>query len=385
MLDFEFLQEQNFSPNGWGDQQLVYELIFADINAGGGINGRTIEAAYAFYSPLGTVEAEEACVQMTQDEEVFVVVGGFLGPAEAANACITGTNETALVGGTITDEFLAQASAPWVDFRPSQNDLSKALLTLLDGQGLTTGARVFIATLIGGEANTEDAVKPRLADLGIEVVGEAVLDIPDGDTAAQDQAMAVISEAIRASGANTVLISGGVSAIVRGMGNEGLIGDIDQIWATHADHLANLGETVSNELADGVITVDRLSDNEAWVDPLMLECRTVVEAGLPADLVVLDPEDQVDGAEDWGASIRSYCSRAHLFVVVMTAAGVNPTNETFQAAVDALGQFSLPGVPNASLGPGKYGADDSFRLSVYDSTVGEGDLVPLTDILDATP
>ena len=117
----------------------------------------------------------------------------------------------------------------------------------------------------------------------------------------------------------------------------------------------------------------------------MLECRAVVEAGLPADAVVLDPDDQVEGAEDWGMSIRSYCSRAYLFVEVMTAAGVNPTNETFRAAADSLGQFSLPGVPNASLSLGKYGADDSFRLSVYDSTVGEGNLVPLTDILDATP
>jgi hypothetical protein len=239
--------------------------------------------------------------------------------------------------------------------------------------------------LIGNEANTDNAVKPRLADLGIEVVGEAVLDIPDGDTAAQDQAMAVIAEAMRTSGANTVLISGGVSAIIRGMGNEGLIGDIDRIWATHPDHLSNLGESVANEIADGVVTVDRLSDNEAWVDPLMLECRAIVEAGVPADAVILDPDDQVDDAEDWGTAIRSYCSRVYLFVEVMTAAGVNPTNDTVQAGIDSLGQFSLPGVPNASLSPGKYGADDSFRLSVYDSTVGEGDLVPLTDILDATP
>ena len=44
MLDFETLVEINLSPAGWGDQQGVWEALIANLNANGGINGRTVEA-----------------------------------------------------------------------------------------------------------------------------------------------------------------------------------------------------------------------------------------------------------------------------------------------------------------------------------------------------
>ena len=79
----------------------------------------------------------------------------------------------------------------------------------------------------------------------------------------------------------------------------------------------------------------------------------------------------------------SYCRWIQAFTQVATAAGPDLTPETFLAAAEGLGDFKLPGLPFSSFGPGKYDADDSFRLSVFDMTIGEdGDLSPITDILD---
>jgi hypothetical protein len=75
-----------------------------------------------------------------------------------------------------------------------------------------------------------------------------------------------------------------------------------------------------------------------------------------------------------------------MLVMVMDAAGPNPTHESFLAGIESMTQFSLPSSPYASFGPGKYDASDTFRLSVFDQTIGEdGGLVPMGPVLDGTP
>ncbi|MDH4172071.1 MAG: hypothetical protein OEW42_21005, partial [Acidimicrobiia bacterium] len=85
MLDFAYLVENNFSPQGWGDQQGVWQAYIDDLNARGGINGRMVEPVFTFYNPIGNTEADQACLEMTEDNEVFAVLGGFVGPAEGSN------------------------------------------------------------------------------------------------------------------------------------------------------------------------------------------------------------------------------------------------------------------------------------------------------------
>jgi len=43
----------------------------------------------------------------------------------------------------------------------------------------------------------------------------------------------------------------------------------------------------------------------------------------------------------------------------------------------------LPGVGPASISREKRGAQDGVRLSAYDSTLGDGGLGPVTELLDA--
>jgi len=44
----------------------------------------------------------------------------------------------------------------------------------------------------------------------------------------------------------------------------------------------------------------------------------------------------------------------------------------------------MPTSPESSLGPGKITARDLERLTIYDSTEGDGGTIPLTDLVNTT-
>ena len=154
MLDFALLQELGFSPSGWGDQAGIWDALIDDLNARGGINGRTVSAVYEYYSPIDAADAERACTVLHQDNETFANLGGFLGPAGSADPCVVGTNSTTMVGGEIgSAEELAQANAPWIHTGPTVEFATINLLNLLVQTGKADGAKVFT---MGGAAADEE-------------------------------------------------------------------------------------------------------------------------------------------------------------------------------------------------------------------------------------
>ena len=383
MLNFALLQEMGLTAAGWGDQQGVFQALVDDLNANGGILGRNVVAVYDYYNPIDAADAERACTVLTQDNEVFAAVLGFVGPlAGTADPCFAGTNNTPLVGGEQTPDELAQVTAPWFNVEPSTEDHTSNLLDLLVQTGRADGARVFV---VSHQASTGDEplVLEGLDARGIEVVGKAVLDANDGDTAAQDQLMQVISERIRADGADTVMINGNPAATIRGLGLNGLLDSVT-VWSNNAAGLNNLGETFDHEWARGAIASDGPSELDIWNDDVFQDCvRVVNEAGIGADL--RPTADLADDDENWFNPVRRYCGHLSLFVQIAAAAGPDLTPETFEQAAYTLTDFVLPGAPANSLSPTKLGARDLYRLTTFDPDVGNGENVPLTDLIDIVP
>ncbi len=381
MLDFEDLTERNLSPNGWGDQQLVMQTYIDDINANGGINGRMIEPIYEFYTPVGTTVAAEVCTRLTKDEEIFAIVGGFLGPAETENVCITDTNNTVLVNGVQTAERLEQSKAPWIQPGSLNNRRLEAFVDILDGDGRLQGRNVAIIGSVEREDVFEEAIEVVEAK-GIEPVLSAINDVPQGDIVAENARWQVLAENLRAANADAVLVIGSGQAAARGIFENGL--DIET-WFLERTALDNPGENTTAEMIDGIITSTGLTNDEIYEEAGTQQCREIFFAANPGIVEDKLPSEYVEGEEQWFNPIMSYCRWLQLFTQVATAAGPDLTPETFLAAAESFGDITLPGLPFASLGPGKYDADDSFRLSVFDMTIGEtGDLTPLTDILDGT-
>ena len=385
MLDFDLLKELNLSPAGWGDQQGIWEALVANLNANGGINGRTVEAVYEFYSPIDAVDAERVCTALTQDNEVFAVLGGFRGPlAGTADPCIAGLNDTILVGGEINANELAQTSAPWYHPDPTVEAATDNLLgVLVSTDRLTDGMPVYVMAGRAAEG-TQDSVIAALEAQGADVVGNSIIEANDGETLAQDQQLAVILEIVKQSGAEAIMINGNPAASIRGIGAAGLNGEI-AVWTNASGGLNNLGATiVDKSIADGVLTALGPTDSEIYADPLYQSaCNDVIAAAIP-DADLREPTEYGEKEENWFNPTRRACRHLALFVEIATAAGANLTHNSFRAAAESLSDFVLPGAA-ASLSSTKLGASDLSRLAAYDHTEGDGGVVPVTGLIDAFP
>ena len=382
LLDFDKLVELNLSPAGWGDQVAAWEAIFDSVNEAGGIAGRQVEAVYEFYSPIDPADADRVCTALTQDSEVFAVLGGFVGPlAGTADPCITGLNETILIGGDQTDDELDQSVAPWYMPGQAANASTVILLNLLDDAGELEGAKVFVMGGLADEASHEPVIE-ELEGRGIEVVGDNLVLAVDGDTAAQDDELGIITEQIKESGATAVFIHGTPSSSIRGLAAAGLITELD-IWANNPAGLGNLGNTITDKsVANGVVTAAGPSDTSIWDDPAyQSQCSDVVGAALP-EADIRPPLDYAEDEENWFNGIRYGCRLIDLFAVIANEAGPELNHETFSAAAESLADFSFAGSPAASLSAEKFFADDLFSLAVYDSTAGDGQPVPTGEIVD---
>jgi ABC-type branched-subunit amino acid transport system substrate-binding protein len=381
-LDFDELVSKGFSSAGWGDQELEMQSIVDAVNANGGINGRMIEVIYKPYSALGTESAEAVCLELTQDNEVFAVLGGYLGPAEPANTCIAGRGETILVGGVQSEERLGETSAPWLAARVMRTRQAEVLLELLDSEGMLEGAEVAVVARIDSAEVLDDVVASMEA-AGVPPVETLQSEAAVGDIVAEDNEWAILAERIRGSGADTVFLIGNPGAGIRNIAAQGL--DVE-IWALDEESMTALGNSVDLEDARGVITASTLDGQELWDHETAAECRKTFEAANP-DVEIIGPNDQVDGDEDWTRGLTVACRFFELFARVATAAGAELTNETFAAvAASDFGQFSIVGQPFSSLGPDKFDSNDSFALVSFDPDIGAaGGFDKITEIRDVTP
>ena len=74
-LDLDEVREKGFIDLNWGPQADHVQTIVDHINANGGINGRSIEVIPRAIDPLDAASAQAACLELTEDTEVFAVLG----------------------------------------------------------------------------------------------------------------------------------------------------------------------------------------------------------------------------------------------------------------------------------------------------------------------
>jgi hypothetical protein len=287
-----------------------------------------------------------------------------------------------MVGGRQTAERLEASSAPWIEPGTMKETKMKAFLSLLEQEGMLDGKSI---ALVGNEDDGPYSLASSvLSDMDVNVVLDVGLQIPVGDTAAEDSRWDVLVQNVLASGADVAMLVGGERAGIRNLA----FNDIDMdLYIMNSETFTNLSESVTPDMADGGVTLTGLTEQEMWDDPLtQAECVVPFKDANP-DLLIEGPDQFDEGEEEWYRSIMSYCRWLKLFVMITEAAGADLTHETFLAAAESMTDFVLPGQPHNSIGPGKYDASDAFRLSVFDANSGgdQGELVALTGVLDGTP
>jgi hypothetical protein len=104
-------------------------------------------------------------------------------------------------------------------------------------------------------------------------------------------------------------------------------------------------------------TLDELRE-----DPLWLEC--VDELNTYGDYD--EPFDPASMEPSTGRNIAQACGTWSMIELMLEAAGPDLTPDTFRAGAEGLGEFELPGLAAASLGPDDHSAGDAVRVFEYD-------------------
>jgi hypothetical protein len=345
----------------FGDFETAYQSVIDEVNANGGVNGRMIEADFAPVSPVGDDAADAACAELTQDDPVFVTVGFFQADQVL---CYLETNETAVIGGTMTPERLARANAPWYSLDPSSRLEVDAIRAFAD-QGLLDGNVAVVGT-VQNEANLNDVIVPLLDELGIEPVDVGVIDAPDGDVAAQNDATRIIAERFEAAGADTVLVTGeaglpwanGIEPTTYRPRN--IFPLVNSIRAYTSDEANRDLSVVEDAVAGGLYESpsDELPEGNGIEDSFATQ-----EA---AGLTILPPGDVPEGDPIQIAASGPACVNVSLLVQLLEAAGDDLNYGTFANAGSQLGEVDLPGSPDpATFGPGEDG-DGNPTVYVYE-------------------
>ena len=361
VIDFESLNRIFHLSLTYDNWIPVFEAVVADINSRGGILGRRVDLVSRSFLPVGSVTADAACTELTEDEQVFAVVNGFAGPgAEDVNECFADLHETVLVGGHPTPEQIDRARAPWIAYDMSLTRRGVAFVNLLRKTGWLDDLGPYL--LLG--ANPE--YQPIIDDMvtALEAAGEtvSVVAISDytGDEAATIFFLDVLTERARVEGVASFLVVGEdpytYEYLVR-LGGEFnlLIHNGDSISSWSQDPPPNLESTL-------VITNMDFSSRD---DPTWGRCLQIADA--VAGTTVRPPTDLTDGETNHWAGMANACQSLNLFELVASAAGPHLTNESFAAAAASLGPIDLPGYAFASLGPDKHDARDSLTLARWNN------------------
>jgi len=370
-VDFGKLRDIFGVDLDYQDPEFVMEPLIDDLNAQGGINGRTIKAIYRKFLPVGATDADRVCVEVTEDIGVFAVFGGFVGPgAQEVNLCLTATHNTMLIGLAGTADQYSRSTAPWIVDGMSQRRQSLALVSLLAEQNL-------LAENIAVWASNSElyplvpVVRDALEAAGAHVAFTGVQSAPASDLTASDDEYRLILDKAVAEGVGAVYwLGNGLSP--------------PKIHASDAPEIAiydPFADQIAGALRD-VPDVDKLTIYSTGSfpkvfreDPLLDHCISVIEAS--TDIVVRRPEDTSRGEPNWYQDVVTNCEQLEIFRLAAMLAGPDLTNDTFLAAAETLGEVTLPAEISASIQPGKYDVSDATGLVRFDAAAnGKGDFVP---------
>lgn len=350
-----------------GDPQVIVDALIGDINERGGINGRMVEAHLEVLLPTDATAAEASCLRLTEDTEVFAVIGPFDGPNTEVNPCLNDLHATILVGGQPTEDHLDVSRAPWISNRMFSDRRLAGVVQMMEDEGLL-GDTVGVVVLAAEEDAADNHVIPALEELGKSVI-KVVQPAGTGDTATvvwetflerfrvEEVDSVVLVENTATFGASQVVASDLDVAV--------LVVDTAELITT----IGALGQIDPAELV-GVIGSGAASAEETFALEATQDCVRAFEAANP-DVDVVASNEVPEGGSDWFTNIERMCAPLRLFELAAIAAGPELNHDSFLMGAEGLGEIDLPGQVFASMGPGKIDAADAVRLMEFDPTVDE--------------
>ncbi|MDH3705552.1 MAG: ABC transporter substrate-binding protein [Acidimicrobiia bacterium] len=364
--DFDALQAAGI-PNYQGDNETVFGAYIDDVNDAGGVHGRMIEPVFVDFDFTDPVSQDRACVELTEDHEVFIVLYGLL---SESNLCFTDVHQTMVMTDQFQTTSLQDRSGDtlWLQLRAADDEQIRILGSVVAESGRLDDKTVGI--LANGSLNDGadgELLRAQLAELGHEA---SVIVTPAGltDIGQQEAEFRIIAERFQADGVDFVFnLLGGGNAIDIFAG-AGFTPELAYSVLTSA-----VDGAADPSLLDGAISVAPRPDEVFWEDPTFRAACVDPVVDAHPDLAeefdrIPTGDEQAAGVTSWLNPTRIACNQVFLLAQIGEYAGADLTNDSFRAALDELGPVRLHGYGQATFASeGKWDGLDEFTIQEYDA------------------
>ncbi len=389
-----------FVDNTRGDEKKIAQAEIDDINANGGVLGRKIVPDYKKYCPIPGRQPDPLtlCTQLTDDDQVFAVLGVFIDFSGDGQKCLTHDKSTIHIGHEL-NQFMIDASTPGLLLTTdtTKEGVAQVAVNLAAKEGLLKDK---VVGTLGDQDSApkiiDKIVVPALKKVGTTVGSRATLSITGTDTTQAQAQLSGFIENWKSQKVNAVFMSGNlvsakqfVEKIKAELPGVLFLTDTSSASSQAQDEVVALKGTGKTNPYEGMLSADGQSANDRWAhqNTLLQHCIDVYQKATGE--TVLGPSEvkkDKDGKRiEVYTGVTDFCGELTMFKMIAERAGGRLTNDSWIAAVNSYGPIQLVPTNYASLCTGKYAADDAARLVSFDSTIGaKGDWKPITEIGDAS-
>jgi len=328
-----------------GDYKAAYQAAIDEVNEAGGVQGRKLEAVFTPIVPASADQGTAACTALTDDEEVFVVLGNYV---DENAPCVVTTHETPLLGGDLamTPDAMSAAKALWFAVGGGTGEQNAGLQALVD-QGLLSG-KVGVVGALGYESLYEETAKPILEAGAVDVVDVAYLDIVNGATDPNSLYAAAETVALKFQ-------SEGIDQVIFNRGG----GQIFPVGLARTDYRPQLAY---DSIADAALYINgegndlSVLENAIAIGPYDAENLFPELGGATAECIasqekrlgikIIPAGEVLKGDPNYWASSSVACNLVGLATEIIDAAGPELNRGTFTTAGYNLGAVDLAGGPD---------------------------------------
>ncbi|MGI9603390.1 MAG: hypothetical protein ACR2QE_16015 [Acidimicrobiales bacterium] len=366
LVDFAGINDTFGVDLNTADAQPAWEAAVAELNERGGILGREIVATYATYLPVAVTDIDRICLELTEDTETFVVMGG-LRPQEGA-LCFTATHETPFFSTFgMPGEVIDASIAPVIALELRADRALTGLVGALDQNGVLDEHTLGIVSHAGNDA-TIDAIQAELTALGRPEAVVAVNDTIESDQVAYSQNNQIIVERFKADGVSLVIPIGITPAAAYVAFDEN--GAEEIVLATNNGQMTN-GTTLEESDVDPdrregsyYLATRAFRDFVDQGHQPTIDCIENYETRT-GDQANLFPEENPDIPGNIGGIMRS-CQSIAILEAAATEAGADLTNESLEAGLLSIVAFDMAGSDPGSIRSDKRDFPDLVFLKDYD-------------------
>jgi hypothetical protein len=395
MIDFACIPKQYvdfIEPK----QQAAYQAYIDDINQHGGIAGRQIKPFYKTVCPVNFSGMLSTCTELTDDDNVFAVIGDFGDITNDAQLCVAKTHKRILLTYGLTQEVVDKAPAGHLltpDILPDRR--VKLITALLKAHDTLKGKTVAVLGESDTSAEVNKQIEPGLRSIGVARGSTGIVTTTGADTTAALGQLDSFIERWKTEHVDTVFLAGGevesvpfVQKLRAAFPNVTLIADSTGVETSGQQEVK--AHTTPNPY-DGIITAEGRTGVEHAQTQHYTTCTKIFETAThitvpPANVVVKGPggvQDNIQG------EAGDACVFVEMFKTIAERVGRDLNNANWTTAVDNFGKIDIVSTDFASLHKGKYDADNTYGLVAFDPTLGDaGDwrhLTPTEDVGNLTP